>query len=231
MNGRACLLLSLVALAGCHSNRPSQPPYASASAPPPPPTRRPAAIPDEPVGPPVSTEIGIASWYGPPYHNRQAADGSVFDQNALTAAHRTLPLGTFVRVTNLASGQQVVVKITDRGPFVAGRSLDLSLGAARAIGIERLGVARVRIEAFANPTADPAGRWCVQIGVFIDPADAVQFKNDLAHRYKTARVIEFAGPTGHWVRITPTPADQATAAAIAAAIHLPDAEPFLVRLN
>jgi len=180
---------------------------------------------------PIYSESGVASWYGPPYHNRQAADGSVFDQNALTAAHRTLPMGTVVRVTNLATNQSVVVKITDRGPFVAGRTLDLSLAAAKAIGVYRAGVAKVKVEAFARPGADPEGKWCVQIGVFIDAADAVQLKNDLMGRYKTAKVIEFAGPTGHWVRINPALADHATAQKIADSIHLPDADSFLVRLN
>lgn len=189
------------------------------------------AVPDSLKGKPVSTEVGLASWYGPPYHNRQAADGSVFDQNALTAAHRTLPMGTMVRVTNLATNQSVVAKITDRGPFVQGRTLDLSLAAAKAIGVYRMGVAQVKVEAYAHPTADPEGRWCVQIGVFIDPADAVQLKNDLKSRYATAKVIEFAGPTGHWVRINPLKPDHATAEKIAGAIHLPDAEPYLIRTN
>ncbi len=180
---------------------------------------------------PVSVEIGMASWYGPPYHNRQAADGSVFDQNALTAAHRELPMGTVVRVTNLATNQSVVVKVTDRGPFVVGRTLDLSLAAAKAIGVYRAGVAKVKVEAFAHPGSDPEGRWCVQVGAFLDAADAVSLKNDLAQRYRTAKVIEFTGPTGHWVRINPAQADHATAEKIAESIHLPDAEPWLVRTN
>jgi rare lipoprotein A len=184
-------------------------------------------------GKPSSVEVGLASWYGPPYHHHQAADGSIFDQNALTAAHRTLPLGTLVRVTNLATGDSVVAKITDRGPFIPGRTLDLSLAAAKAIGIYQAGVAKVRVEAFTDPAADPVGRWCVQVGTFIDPADAVQLKNDLSNRYgKVAKVIEFAGPTGYWVRINPeAPAEEATAEKIAASIHLPDAEPYVVRLN
>ena len=186
---------------------------------------------DELRGKPVSTEIGLASWYGPPYHNRQAADGSIFDQNALTAAHRTLPMGTMVRVTNLATNESVVVKITDRGPFVAGRTLDLSLAAAKAIGVYRAGVAKVKVEAYAHPGSDPEGRWCVQIGAFIDPNEAVQLKNDLMQRYKTAKVIEFAGPTGHWVRINPAQPDKTTATRIAESIHLPDAEPYLIRTN
>jgi rare lipoprotein A len=182
-------------------------------------------------GRPISTEVGLASWYGPPYTNRRAADGSIFDTNAMTAAHRTLPMGTTVRVTNLATNQSVVVKITDRGPFVPGRTLDLSLAAAKAIGVYRMGVAKVKVEAFAHATADQEGRWCVQIGAFIDPADAVQLKNDLVSRYKTAKVTEFAGPTGHWVRINPAQPDHNTALRIADSIHLPDATPYVIRTN
>ena len=188
----------------------------------------------EPRGSAVSSEVGIASWYGPPYTNRKAADGSIYNQNAMTAAHRTLPMGTIVRVTNLSNGESVVVRITDRGPFIDGRIIDLSLAAAKMIDVYRAGIAKVRVEAFAPPEgSDPAGRWCVQIGAFLDPADAVQLKNDLMRRYAAAKVIEFAGPTGHWVRINPPNGDRATADKIADAIHIPDpgAQPYLVRLN
>lgn len=228
---------------GCHKSRIHDPGYsASGSAPDlqsthdvavptPPPTPLPNDSQAKSLGRPVSTEVGLASWYGPPYHHRQAADGSIFDQNALTAAHRTLPLGTVVRVTNVASGASVIVRITDRGPFVPGRILDLSLAAAKAIDVYRAGVARVKIEVFAHPTADPAGHWCVQIGAFDDPDEAIQLKNDLKRRYQTARVIEFTGPTGHWVRINPADPDRSTAARIAESIHIPDAQPYLVRTN
>lgn len=84
-----------------------------------------------------------ASWYGPGFHGRRAADGSRFDQDALTAAHKTLRFGTRVRVTCAATGRSVVVRITDRGPFIPGRAIDLSRGAARAIGLS--GVGRVHL--------------------------------------------------------------------------------------
>jgi rare lipoprotein A len=189
-----------------------------------------------PQGRPVSSEIGIASWYGPPYANRKGADGTIYDQNAMTAAHRTLPMGSMVRVTNLSNNQSVVVRITDRGPFIDGRIIDLSLAAAKALDVYRAGTARVRVEAYAQPQhpgVDPAGRWCVQIGAFLDEDDAIQLKNDLARRYATAKVIEFAGPTGHWVRINPRNPDKATASEIADSIHIPDpsAQPYIVRLN
>jgi len=195
-------------------------------APPPPPVR-----PEDAEGKPVSTEVGLASWYGPPYHNHAGADGSIYNENALTVAHRTLPMGTVVRVTNVATGESVLARVTDRGPFVPGRILDLSLAAAKSISVYRAGTAKVKIEAFAKPDADPAGKWCVQIGTFLTADDAIQTKNDLLRRYATAKVIEFAGPTGFWVRINPVPADHTAALRIADSIHIPDAEPYLVRLN
>lgn len=188
----------------------------------------------EPHGRPISVEIGMASWYGPPYTNRKAADGSIYDQNAMTAAHRELPMGSLVRVTNLTNNESVVVRITDRGPFVDGRIIDLSLAAAKAVDVYRPGTAKVRVEAYAPPAgSDPDGKWCVQIGAFLDEADAIQLKNDLTRRYATAKVIEFAGPTGHWVRINPKNQDKATASEIADSIHIPDpgTQPYIVRLN
>ena len=107
-------------------------------------TRRPtgpSAAPPEP-GRPV---VGLASWYGQPHQGRSTASGEPFDKNQLTAAHRTLPFGTRVRVTNVENGQSVVVRVNDRGPFAAGRIIDVSLGAARALGMVGAGVARVEI--------------------------------------------------------------------------------------
>ncbi len=93
---------------------------------------------------------GYASWYGPGFHGRRTASGEVFNQNAMTAAHRTLPFGTRVRVTNLNNGQSAVVRITDRGPFIHNRIVDLSAGAARAVGLYSAGVGRVRLEILAE---------------------------------------------------------------------------------
>jgi rare lipoprotein A len=195
----------------------------------------PAPVPNS-FGKPVSTEIGLASWYGPPYAGRKGADGTVYDQNAMTAAHLTLPMGTMVRVTNLTNNQSVVVKITDRGPFVRGRIIDLSLAAAKATGVYRAGVAKVKVEAFAAPVranADPGGRWCVQIGAFTRESDAVKLKEDLLRRYTTAKVIEFAGPTGYWVRVSPKFPDKRNATEVADGIHPKDpaAEPYLIRTD
>ena len=182
-----------------------------------------------------SMEMGLASWYGPPYHNRQGANGEVYDQNAMTAAHRTLPMGTVVRVTNLTTQQSVTVRITDRGPFVHGRLIDLSLAAAKETGIYRMGLAKVRVEVLQQqPGANLSGKWCVQIGAFLDKNNAWRLQSDLRRRYATsAKVIEFQGPTGHWVRINPISASRAQALQIASAIRTaePDAQAYLVRLD
>jgi rare lipoprotein A len=100
-----------------------------------------------PTGPPTIIQIGTASWYGPGFHGHATASGETFNQHALTAAHRTLPLGTEAKVTNLATGQSVLVTINDRGPYVKGRHLDLSRAAAKQISLTKRGVAKVRIEA------------------------------------------------------------------------------------
>ncbi|WOD37961.1 septal ring lytic transglycosylase RlpA family protein [Nodosilinea sp. E11] len=97
-----------------------------------------------------STLSGMASWYGPGFHGRRSASGEVFDQNAMTAAHRTLPFGTQVRVTNLSTGQSVVVRINDRGPFSHGRVIDLSAAAAGQIGLRASGVGRVQLEVLSG---------------------------------------------------------------------------------
>jgi rare lipoprotein A len=104
-----------------------------------------------------SSEIAIASWYGREFHGRRTASGEVFDQHGLSAAHPTLPLGTRVRVTSLTTGESVDVRITDRGPFVKGRTLDLSYGAARRLRMLNQGTGRVRIEVLTS-TSSPIGK-------------------------------------------------------------------------
>ncbi len=105
---------------------------------------------------PGATQSGVASWYGPGFHGRQTANGEIYDQYGLTAAHRTLPLGTWVRVTDVASERAVVVRVNDRGPYVDDRVIDLSLAAAQRIDLVRAGIAPVRIEVLAGPTRQPS---------------------------------------------------------------------------
>ena len=126
---RQLTLLGLLALlAGCAGVR-EQP--------------EPSARPGAPSG---SAETGKASWYGTQHHGRRTASGEPFDQHALTAAHRTLPFGTRVKVTNLNNQRSVVVRINDRGPFRRGRVIDLSRAAAEQLDLIRTGVAPVRLE-------------------------------------------------------------------------------------
>src|SRR5271166_1982280 len=109
------------------------------------------------VPPPVKparigeTETGIASWYGVPYNGRRSANGETYDMEKLTAAHRTLPFDTWVEVTNLTNNKRVEVRITDRGPFVNGRIIDLSLAAAREVDLVTAGIVRVRIKVIKKP--------------------------------------------------------------------------------
>ena len=183
--------------------------------------------------PGLYAETGIASWYGPPYHNRRAANGEVYDMNALTAAHRTLPLGTVVRVTNIRTKHTVVVKITDRGPFIEGRMLDLSLAAARKVDVWGPGTAMVRIEVLETPAPiDRGGRWAVQIGGFGQQRTALQVCDRISHRYHTAKVQEFNSPTGAWwVRVRVPDDDKHRAEELARDTSTPEGGIFLVRLD
>ena len=112
-------------------------------------TRRPSSL---AAGPPEPTKriVGLASWYGQRHQGRPTASGEAYDMNRLTAAHRTFPFGTRLRVTNVENGRSVVVRVNDRGPHVSGRVLDLSLGAAKALGMVGEGVARVEIVVLAH---------------------------------------------------------------------------------
>lgn len=148
---------------------------------------------------PLLIETGIASWYGAPYHNRRGSNGEIYDMHAMTAAHRTLPLGSIVRVTNPANGSSAIVRITDRGPFIAGRVIDLSQAAAQQIGLIRKGTAEVRVEVLKTPAPiEGGGRWAVQIGGFDREQAARDLAGHLSRRYHTAKVLTFDSPAGDW---------------------------------
>lgn len=185
-----------------------------------------------PSGKPIYSEVGIASWYGPPYNKHRGANGEIYDQNDISAAHRTLPLGSLIRVTDLANGRSAMMRITDRGPFVPGRILDLSLGAAKALGMWRAGTARVRIDVYETPKPIyDGGRWCVQIGAFAHAGTAKKLEEHLAREYESASVIEFTGPTGHWVRIRPEDGNKQRAIQIVKNIRIHEGAAYLVRLD
>lgn len=181
---------------------------------------------------PIYSETGVASWYGPPYHNRVGADGTIYNEHHLSAAHRTLPLGSLIRVTNVRTGQSAVMRVTDRGPFVAGRILDLSLAAAKAVGVYAPGTAEVRVDVYSTPKPmDEGGRWCVQIGAFTSRSAAVHLEEKLQRQYQTANVIEFQGPTGFWVRVRPEHDNRQVAMQIATRVRPAEGEAWLVRLD
>jgi rare lipoprotein A len=148
-------------------------------------------------------EVGWASWYGPGFQKRNAANGQPFDTERMTAAHRTLPLNSIARVTNVKTGESVLLRITDRGPFVNDRVIDLSRAAARKLSVYQHGTALVRIEVLQTPAPIlSGGRWCVQIGAFTSAQDAAKVKDRLSRRYHTAKVLQFSSPTGEsWLRV------------------------------
>jgi len=182
---------------------------------------------------PLSTETGRASWYGPPYHNRRGSNGEVYNMHAMTAAHRTLPLGSIVRVTNLKTDHTALVRITDRGPFIPGRVLDLSLAAARKLDVYQPGVAEVRIEVMQTPAPlDTGGKWAVQIGGFADKDVAAKLADRLKRRYRTSQVLRFASPAGAWwIRVRVLNDDRERAQKLVAETETTEGAVLLVRLD
>lgn len=178
-------------------------------------------------------ETGLASWYGAPYHKRRSSNGEVYDMHALTAAHLTLPLGTMVRVTNVKTGNSTVVRITDRGPFIRGRILDLSQAAAKKTDVYLAGVAMVRLEVLSSPAPlNHGGRWAVQIGAFEKEHAADKLADHLSRRYQTARVLCFSSPVGDWwVRVRVQDDNRKRAEEIAHDTHTAEGDTFLVRLD
>ncbi len=153
-----------------------------------------------------STESGIASWYGAPYDGRASASGEIFDMQKMTAAHRTLPFQTWVEVTNVSNGKHVDVRIIDRGPFVRGRVIDLSMAAARELDMLTAGTTRVRLKVIKTPLTAPAialenppaaaGGYAVQAGAFSEAARAEAFRQSLP--YSDTRVVERGGDRPLW---------------------------------
>ena len=167
-----------------------------------PPPGAPTTVPPSPRTPPapiVQGEEGIASWYGHPYHGRQAASGEIYNMYAMTAAHRTLPFGTQVRVHDLENGRDVDVRINDRGPFVEGRIIDLSYAAAQAMGMS--GIARVRLEILGlGATSEPA-IFAVQVGAFRDPANAGRLKALIEASFGPVVILSFDRGDGIFYRV------------------------------
>jgi rare lipoprotein A len=189
---------------------------ATAPAPAAPPSAAPPATPAQPSAPahhpktppppaPVGySEQGSASWYGKPFDGRRASNGEIYDMYKLTAAHRTLPFETMVRVTNLNNGKSTVVRITDRGPFVEGRIIDLSLAAAREIESVGPGVVPVRLEvvgANIDVAALTAGFFTVQVGAFRERVNAERLRDRLSSSYSPIFIQPYDSPEGTFYRL------------------------------
>lgn len=148
-----------------------------------------------PGGLPTDGAIGLASWYGQPYHGRPTASGEIFDMDKMTAAHRTLPFGTEVQVTNLANGKKAEVKINDRGPFVPERFIDLSYAAAKRLEMLIAGVVPVRLQLLNLPKASP-GKFVIQAGAFSDREAALSLKERLEKKAGPVWVTNEGSPWG-----------------------------------
>ena len=208
------------------ASQPRTAPGASRPSGAPPATERQPAVPGEYV------EEGVASWYGVPFNGRRTSNGEIYDMHELTAAHRTLPFGAVVRVTNLRNGKQTQVRINDRGPFVADRIIDLSLSAAQAIEMVGPGTAQVRLEIIAGPNPT-AGVFAVQIGAFVKQENAQRLKAEMEARSFPVTIVTFDSANGllYRVRVGRLATEQA-ASQLAAQLHSSDQfTTFVVRLD
>lgn len=161
-------------------------------------------------------QVGKASWYGEKFHGRKTANGEIYDMYAISAAHKTLPIGTYVRVHNLINKKEIVVRINDRGPFVRGRIIDLSYAAAQKIDLVGPGTAEVKIVALgvaekSEPQNDNrrtyvpvnyyAGNFTFQVGAFRDRQNAEGFREKLAQKYKNAHITTYDGGDTIYYRV------------------------------
>lgn len=129
-------------------------------------------------------EVGLASWYGHPYHGRQTANGETYDMDDMTAAHRTLPFNTWIRVVNLENNLTTIVRINDRGPFIEGRIIDLSRSGAKEIDMVGPGTALVRLEIVEHPDVEKeAEQFSVQVGAFLVPENAEKMQRLVAKKF------------------------------------------------
>lgn len=186
--------------------------------------------PPAPVG---STERGLASWYGHPYHGRPAADGEIYDMETMVAAHRTLPFQTWVRVQNLSNGKSVDVRIIDRGPFVQNRIIDLSHAAAKAIDLIGPGTAMVELTVIQMPANPEPALFAVQVGAFSVRANADRALANMISAYGSAKTVLRAGDRPIWRVLAGRETSQEAAESLAQRIREEQHEPqaFVVRLD
>lgn len=163
-------------------------------------------------------EIGNASWYGDEFNGKSTANGEVFDKNALTAAHRTLPMPSLIRVTNMENGRSAVLRVNDRGPFTKGRIIDVSHGAARALGFDTKGTAKVKVELLTDESRDIARKAGATIGD--TPRDT---------RPKAYGIQEEGAPKS-WASVKPAAVESESLSPISAA-HAADGEGPIVPIH
>jgi rare lipoprotein A len=180
------------------------------------------------------SETGLASWYGNPYHGRRAADGEIYDMEQMTAAHRTLPFNTWVRVQNLENRRTADVRIIDRGPFVDGRVIDVSRAAARELQFLGPGTARVRFEVIRLPEVPGPALFAVQVGAFQDRRNAERRRRKMAQRYGAAQLCLREGSPKLWRVLVGQEPTESGAAELAGRIRRDSPEKisaFVVRLD
>jgi rare lipoprotein A len=179
------------------------------------------------------TETGIASWYGHPYHGRRAANGEIYDMDKLTAAHKTLPFETWVRVENLSNHKTVNVRITDRGPFVRGRIIDLSLASARHIELVRAGIGKVRLTVIKPPVdiKTQPELFAVQVGAFRDFDRAEAIRKEMQRRFATSRIAQRGANPPLWRVLVGEETTIGEAEALAEKLRSAGESAFVVRLD
>jgi rare lipoprotein A len=177
----------------------------------------------------AAIETGIASWYGEPYHGRQTANGEIYDMDRWTAAHKTLPFGTWVDVENLTNGKHVTVRVNDRGPFVEGRIIDLSRAAAQHIGLIVPGTARVRLRVVTPPNDVPLANWyAVQVMSVTRRDEAERMQRRLRdERRLPVTLLETEGRG--WRVLVGRESSQYEAALLAASLRSEFPQAFVVR--
>lgn len=197
-----------------------------------------------------AVEVGMASWYGRPYHGRTTSNGETYDMNKLTAAHLTLPFDTMVRVTNVSNGRSVDLRINDRGPFLKNRVIDVSRAAARRLDMIAAGTAEVRVEVIAAPGAQPqpaqtpalaetpaAVASCgestraVQTGAFRDPDNAARALAGLSSRFPDARILATDKPSGRLHRVVVPVPDAAAAQRTLEQLEEDGVDGFVTRIS
>lgn len=226
MKIRISLLIGFMLLVfGCSANQGTAPETGRQPPPGPPPkkipaTQRPYTIYGVEYTPLARADgfvqTGIASWYGDKFHGRKTSNGEIYNMYDMTAAHKTLPMNTWVSVHNLENDRKIVARINDRGPFVTGRVIDLSYTGAKEIGIAGPGTAKVRVTALGEATSySPAthkpvefrpvdyytGNFTVQVGAFQVKANAEKYRDNLSEKYPNAHIVIFTDDRGTFYRV------------------------------